>query len=108
MDGSRRTFCNAFLAELALVEVDVSHVVFNCDCTERTNLGTFATADAGCLAGLAGNSALVLVDTAYEDSHVPPALVAKLDNSLRTSLCTCSAGSTLLLINDRKSCCRIH
>ena len=61
MDCTCRTLGNAFLTKLALCIVDVSEVVLNCDCLERTNLCTLAAAYAGSLAGLARSGTLVLV-----------------------------------------------
>ena len=62
MDSSCRAFSDALLAELALGVVDVGNIVLDSDSLERTNLGALAATDAGCLASLACNSALVLVD----------------------------------------------
>ena len=62
MDGTCRTLGNTFLAKLALCKVDVCKIVLYCDGLERTHLGTFATTDAGSLAGLACHSTLILVD----------------------------------------------
>ena len=108
MDCSGRTFSHTFLAEFTFVEVDVSHIVLDCNSSERTYLCTFAASDAGSLAGFAGNSALVLVDTAYEDPHVPSAFVAEFDHALRACLCTCTASSTFFLVNNRKAGLRVH
>ena len=63
MDCACRTLSYTLLTELTLGVVDVCKVVLYCDGLERTYLGTLAATDAGCLAGLAGNGSLVLVDT---------------------------------------------
>ena len=73
-----------------------------------TDLGTFSAPDAGNLAGLAGNSALLFVNALNIYPHSAWSLVAELDHSLRTSLHAGSAGSTFLLVNYRKTCRRIH
>mgnify|MGYP003441696233 CR=1 FL=1 len=62
MNGTCRALGNTFLAELALCEVDVCHVVLDSDSLERTYLRTLAAADTCSLAGLARNGTLVLVD----------------------------------------------
>ena len=108
MDGACRTLGNTLLAKLALGVVDVGNIVLHCDSLERTYLRTLAAADAGSLAGLARSRTLVLVYAGYVHTHIPAALVAKLDDSLRTSLHAGSAGSTLLLVDNRKTCCRVH
>ena len=63
MDSSCRALSDTLLAELALGEIDVSHIVLHCDGLERTYLRTFAAADTCSLAGLACNCTLVLVYT---------------------------------------------
>ena len=63
MDSSGRTLGHALLAELALSEVDVCDIVLHGDCLERTYLRALSASYAGSLAGLAGYSALILVDT---------------------------------------------
>ena len=62
MDGTCRAFSHTLLAELALCEVDVCHVILDSDSLERTYLRTLAAADTCSLAGLARNGTLVLVD----------------------------------------------
>ena len=108
MDGTCRALRHTLLAKLTLSVVDVSHIVLHCDSLERTYLGTLAAADTCCLAGLACNSTLVLVDARYEYTHVPATLVADLDDILRTCLHTCSAGCTLLLVHNGKSGGWVH
>ena len=108
MDGSGRALDHALAAELALLEIDVGHIVLNLHCPERTGLLAFAAADAGRLAGLAGDSALLHVHAGDENAAVLRSLVPQFDDTLRTCLHTGSAGSTLLLVHDRKPCLRIH
>ena len=80
MDGPRRTYHHAFPAETAFVEIDVCHIVLDSYGSERTLLLAFAASDAGCLAGLACNCALVLVHAAYEYPAALRAFVAQLDD----------------------------
>ena len=108
MDGSGRAFSNALLAELALSVVDVGNVVLNSDSLERTNLSTLAATDAGSLASLTCHSTLILVHARNINSHISATLVAKLDDRLRTSLDASAAGSTLILVHNRKTCSRVH
>ena len=108
MDGSRRAFSHTFLTEFALVKVNVGKIILYGDRSKRTNLCALATTDAGCLACLACHCSFVLVNAAYEYSHIPLSLVAKFNHSLRASLDASSAGSTFLLVNDRKTGLGIH
>ena len=61
MDCPGRTNHHALAAELALRIINVCNIAFHGDGVMRTSLGTQATSDAGSLASLAGNRALVLV-----------------------------------------------
>ena len=61
MDGTCRAFRHTLLAELALGEINVSHIVLYSDSIESTHLCTLAASYAGSLAGLARYGTLVLV-----------------------------------------------
>ena len=76
--------------------------------TERTFLLALAAADAGSLAGLAGDSPFLHVDAG--DKYPAPlrAFVAELDYFLRTGFRTGTATGTLVLIHHRKTCDRVH
>ncbi len=52
----------ALLAQTALVEVDIRHVVLHRDGLELALLHTLAASDTGCLTCLHGYGTLVLVD----------------------------------------------
>ena len=108
MDGTRRTFHDAFSAKLAFVEIYVGNIVLHLDCTERTGLLAFAASYAGRFAGLPCSCALFHVYAGNEYAAVLRPLVAQLDDLLRTGLCTGTAAGTFLLINDRQTCNRVH
>ena len=108
MDGTCRTSGHTLLAEATLVEVDVADIALDLDSLELTLLLALATTDTGCLTSLHGNWALVLVDTGDEHSPTLRALLAQFNDVTRTSLDTGTASNTLLFIDFRKACFRIH
>ena len=108
MDGLCRTCCNALTTQTTLVEVNVRNIVLNSDSLKLTLLNTFAATDTSCLTCLHGNRTLVLVHAANEYTAILRTLLAKFDDVTWTSLSTCTAGSTLIVINFRKTCLRVH
>lgn len=111
MDGSCRALEEALTASLALLIIDIGHIVNDSDSVELADLGAFAATYTSGLAGLACNSALVLVDA----GHIDPAGVlwsgagiTKLDNVLWTSLYTSAACGALGSVDHRKARFRVH
>ena len=74
----------------------------------RAGLRAYSAPDATDRAGLLDRRPLVLVDTRDKDPHSTRTLRPQLDDGLRASLDTGSAGGALLLIHDRKTCLGIH
>ena len=103
MDSTRRTLGHTFLAQFAFREIYIGKIVLYGNCSVRTYLRTFAAADAGGRACLAGNRSLILVDTTYIYPHPARTLVPQLYDILRAGLDTGSAGRTFLLIHFRKA-----
>lgn len=108
MNGSGRTLGHTFLAELALREINISYIVLDGYGFVGTNLGTFAATNAGCTAGLACDSSLVLIDAGDKDTHIARSLVAYFNYMLRASLDTGSTSGTFVLVNLRQSGLGIH
>ena len=108
MDCAGRALRNTFLAELALGKIYICNVVNHRNRIVGTDLGALATSYAGSLAGLAGNSALVLIDAAHIYPHSARALVAQFYDILRTGLDTATTAGTLALVHHRESCFGIH
>lgn len=100
MDGASGAVGDALAAHLAEVEVDVGEVVFDLDSAEGANFLALAAADAGGGAGLASDSAFLLVAAGDEDAVVLGAFVAELDDATRASLDAGAAGDALVGIDD--------
>lgn len=99
MDGSGGTLGHTLTAELAFVEIDVGQIVLYCDGAEGAGLLALAAADAGGSAGLAGDTALVLIHAGDIDAAVLGSLVAQLDDALGTCLDAGSAGCAPVLVD---------
>ena len=88
--------------------VYVSQVILKRDRLKRADLKALATSDTSIRTSLTSHAALVLVDTADVEATTLGALLAKLDDHLRTSLDASSAGGTLILVHLGKPRLGIH
>ena len=104
----RRTSLYALAAQTAFIRVNVRQVVLNCYRIELTFLFTFTTTDTSRLASLHGCSPLVLVYATHIHASVLNSFLTQFDYVTRTSLDTCTTSRTLVFINFRESCLRIH
>ena len=103
-----RALVHALAAQTALLKVNVCQVVLKGDSLERAGLDALAATYAGGVASLLGNGTLILVDATYIDPAVQFVLVAEFNNLTRAGLGAGAAGGTLVLVNYRKTCLRIH
>ena len=108
MDSSRRALGRTLATETTLLMVYVSQVILKCDRLKRADLKALATSDTSIRTSLTSHAALVLVDTADVEATTLGSLLAKLDDHLRTSLDTSSAGGTLILVHLGKPRLGIH
>ena len=88
--------------------VYVSEIVLYRDCLKLAYLKALATSDTSVGASLTCHASLVLIDTADVETASLGALLAELDDHLRTSLDTRSTGGTLIFVYLGKACLRIH
>ena len=100
MDSVCRAYAHALPAKFALAEIDVSQIVFQGDCLERTFLDTFPATDTGGGTSLAGDVPLVFVHAAYENTAVFRTFVPQLDDVSRAGFHASTAGNTFLVGND--------
>ena len=108
MDGVGGTLINAFLAEFALLEVDVGEVVGYGDGLVGTSLGTLAATDTCYLTFLHGHCAFLLVGASHVDTHAARALVAELYDGAGTSLHAGCTAHTLVLDDFGQAGLEIH
>ena len=103
MDCTCGAFSNAFAAELAYVEVDISNIVFDGDGSEGASLCAFAAADAGSRARFLGLAAFLFVAAGDVDAAVVLAFVAELYDAARACFDTCTAGNALVFVDHGES-----
>ena len=103
-----RAFIHALAAQTALLKVNVCQIVLKGNGLERAGLDTLAATYAGYITSLLGNGTLILVYAAYVNPAVQFVFVTEFDDMARAGLCACTAGSTLVLINHRKTRLGIH
>lgn len=108
LDSACGTLGHTLATRLALVEIDIGHVVLDLNGLKRTNLGTFATANAGVVAGLAGLCTFFLVDATHIDTAVLTSLVAQFNHAARTSLGASATSRAFLLVDNGSVFFRIH
>ena len=109
MDGSLGTNLLALTTHFTLLCVDVGQVVLKRDGFELlASLDAFATTDTRGLAGFVSDSTFVFVVAKNDDATPLRTFESNLDNSPRASLRTGSTSCTLLLVNLRQTCLRIH
>ena len=80
MNCSSRTYDHALPAQFALGIVDICDISLYGNRIVRTSLGAESATDAGCLAGLTRNRALILVHTRDIYAHSARSLVAEFDD----------------------------
>ena len=108
MDRMGRTDGDALTAEAALGVVDVGEIVGDGDGFELTLLEAEGATDTRIATSLLSDAALILVDTADEDTSAFGAFLSELDDGLRASLDTGTAGHTLILEDDGEAGLWVH
>lgn len=103
-----RTFLNTLPAQTAFLKVNIRQIVLQCDGLKLTGLHALATTYAGYGASLLRYRPLVLVDARHIYPAVLLVLVSEFNDMSRTSPHTGTTGGTLILIDLRKTCLRIH
>ena len=111
MNSAGRALEVALAASLALCIIDIAKVILYGDGAELADLHALAASDAGRLAGLSGDSALVFVHTA--DINPAGVLrgragVAQFNYTLGAGLDAGAAGSTLAFVHDGQAAFRIE
>ncbi len=104
MYGSGGAYGFAFTAQTAFLIVDVGNVVDNGDSVKWALFGTFATTDAGCRAGFAGDGTLVFVDATYIHTTRFRPFIAQFDDTFGAGFYAGSASRTQIFINLGKTC----
>ncbi len=104
MDGMSGTYGSTLAAETALGEVDVGHIILDCNGIELTLLGTLATTYAGVLAGLHCHGTLVLIYTRNKELATLWTLVADLYDALRARASATATATANILVNLGKTC----
>ena len=108
MDRMGRTDGDALTTEAALGVVDVGEVVGDGDGFELTLLEAEGATNTRIATSLLSRSALVLIDAADEDASTLGAFLAELDDGLRASLDTGTAGHALILDDDGEAGLWVH
>lgn len=104
MDGMSGTYGSTLAAETALGEVDVGHIILDCNGIELTLLGTLATTYAGVLAGLHCHGTLVLIYTRNKELATLWTLVADLYDALGARASATATATANILVNLGKTC----
>ena len=100
MDRVCRAYAHALPAKFTLAEVDVSQVVVQGNCLERTFFDAFSTTDAGNRTSFAGDVSLVFVHATHENPAIFGTLVSQFDNVSRASFDASTAGNTIFFGNN--------
>lgn len=100
-------FINTLGTHAALIEVNISHIVFDGDSIKLADLLTFTASDASNATSLLGNSTLVVVYALNVNSTALRTLLAELDDMTWTSVGASTTTRTLLFINLRNASFRI-